>query len=162
MQHHPLDTAGTQLRELVTLFTTVFVETESLIRRFSLHLGELDNTFIHIGTRPKTESIDNYFNPSFKMFDHKNGIPIHGTGSPALATLGDVTPPSRVPTPLRGTPRSLRPYVYALMAFKHGKEFQTRQSKHRTRRMSIIADKEGPFAPALTVSTNQMIVNNNS
>lgn len=64
--------------------------------------------------------------------------------------LGDITPPSRVPTPLRGTPKSLRPYVYALMAFKHGRDFQAKQSTHRTRRLSQLAAREGPFAPALT------------
>lgn len=71
---------------------------------------------------------------------------------------GDITPPSRVPTPLRGTPKSLRPYVYALMAFKHGRDFQAKQSTHRTRRLSQLAAREGPFAPALTVSATPLLV----
>lgn len=76
-------------------------------------------------------------------------------GNPHLP--GDVTPPSRVPTPLRGTPKSLRPYVYALMAFKHGRAFQTKQSAHRTRRLSQLATQLGPFAPALTVRPTPLL-----
>jgi hypothetical protein len=88
------------------------------------------------------------------MFEHNHPVPVHG-GAPAPATPttpGDLTPPSRVPTPLRQTPKRLRPYVYALMAFKHGRDFQAKPSKHHTRRLSLIAAKEGPFAPTLTVS----------
>ncbi|KUJ15346.1 glycosyltransferase family 4 protein [Mollisia scopiformis] len=36
------------------------------------------------------------------------------------------------------------------MAFKHGRTFQTKQSAHRTRRLSQLATQLGPFAPALT------------
>lgn len=71
---------------------------------------------------------------------------------PLDASEESFTPPSRVPTPLRSTPKSLRPYVYALMAFKHGTPFQTKPSKLRTRRASLLVEKEGPFAPALMVS----------
>jgi len=67
---------------------------------------------------------------------------------------GHVTPPSRVSTPLRNTPKSLRPYVYALMAFKQGRSFQAKPSKHRSRRLSQLASAEGPFAPALIVSNS--------
>ncbi|PBP19434.1 trehalose synthase [Diplocarpon rosae] len=70
-------------------------------------------------------------------------------GVPLNASDGRITPPSRVPTPLRSTPKSLRPYVFALMAFKHGRHFQTKPSKLRARRASILAEKEGPFAPSL-------------
>jgi len=76
-------------------------------------------------------------------------------GNPHVA--GDITPPSRVPTPLRGTPKSLRPYVYALMAFKHGRDFQAKQSIHRTRRLSQLAARDGPFAPALTVCSTLLL-----
>ncbi|EKD13983.1 trehalose synthase [Drepanopeziza brunnea f. sp. 'multigermtubi' MB_m1] len=68
---------------------------------------------------------------------------------PLDALEGTTTPPSRVPTPLRSTPKSLRPYVYALMAFKHGAHFQAKPSKLRAHRASLLAEKEGPFAPAL-------------
>ena len=60
--------------------------------------------------------------------------------------------PSGVRTPLRHTTKSLRPYVYALMAFKHGRKFQTHPSVHRTRRLSEVVEREGKFAAALTVS----------
>ena len=89
------------------------------------------------------------------MFETKQPIPdhlappAHAGGVTALA--GDITPPSRIPTPLRGTPKRLRPYVSALRAFKHGRNFQAKPSKHHTRRNSMIAEKEGPFAPTLTV-----------
>jgi hypothetical protein len=82
------------------------------------------------------------------MFQHK---PLHLLPSASSLSPGDVTPPSRVPTPLRQTPKSLRPYVYALMAFKHGRSFEAKPSAHRARRLSQLASKEGPFAPALTV-----------
>jgi hypothetical protein len=62
-------------------------------------------------------------------------------------------PPTRVPTPVRQAPKRLRPYVYALMAFKHGQKFQTKPSVHRSRRLSELIEKEGPFAPTLTVSS---------
>ncbi|KAG4438926.1 hypothetical protein IFR05_005606 [Cadophora sp. M221] len=65
------------------------------------------------------------------------------------ASDGAITPPSRVPTPLRSTPKSLRPYVWALMAFKNGARFQAKPSKQRARRASLLAEKEGPFAPSL-------------
>jgi hypothetical protein len=61
-------------------------------------------------------------------------------------------PPTRTPTPLRQAPKRLRPYVYALMAFGHGQKFQTKPSAHRSRRLSELVEREGPFAPALTVS----------
>lgn len=82
------------------------------------------------------------------MFEHK---PLHLLQSSGSFASGDVTPPSRVATPLRQTPKSLRPYVYALMAFKHGRRFQTKPSTHHARRLSELASKLGPFAPALTV-----------
>jgi hypothetical protein len=88
------------------------------------------------------------------MFEHKHPSPAHTGGSGTLSVTsldGAVTPPSRIPTPLRQTPKKLRPYVYALMAFKHGRDFQAKPSKHHTRRLSLIAAKEGPFAPTLTV-----------
>jgi hypothetical protein len=37
------------------------------------------------------------------------------------------------------------------MAFKHGRSFEAKPSAHRARRLSQLATKEGPFAPALTV-----------
>jgi len=87
------------------------------------------------------------------MFDFNHSKPIHPhsalSGVPLNASDGAITPPSRVPTPLRSTPRSLRPYVWALMAFKHGARFQTKPSKLRARRASLLAEKEGPFAPSL-------------
>lgn len=89
------------------------------------------------------------------MFDFKHAPHPHSalSGVPLSVSDGDVTPPSRVPTPLRSTPKSLRPYVWALMAFKHGRHFQTKPSKLRVRRASILAEKEGSFAPSLMVST---------
>lgn len=89
------------------------------------------------------------------MFDFKHAPhpPSALSGVPLSVSDGDITPPSRVPTPLRTTPKSLRPYVWALMAFKHGRHFQTKPSKLRTRRASILAEKEGLFAPSLMVST---------
>ncbi|KAF4625233.1 hypothetical protein G7Y89_g12932 [Cudoniella acicularis] len=84
-------------------------------------------------------------------------MPTSNQHSSLLAVKGDASPsdsessvPSRDPTPLRKTPRSLRPYVYALMAFKHGQSFQRKSSAHRTRRVSEVVQKEGKFAAALT------------
>jgi hypothetical protein len=66
---------------------------------------------------------------------------------------GIETPVQRVPTPLRHTPKSLRPYVYALMGFRHGREFKTQPSVHRTRKMGEVLEKDGKFAAALAVRT---------
>jgi len=90
------------------------------------------------------------------MFTHK---PLHLLPSASPFSSGDVTPPSRVPTPLRQTPKSLRPYVYALMAFKHGHSFEAKLSTHRARLLSQLASKEGSFAPALTVSNFTVVFN---
>ncbi|KAK0110556.1 hypothetical protein ONS96_002161 [Cadophora gregata f. sp. sojae] len=84
-------------------------------------------------------------------FNHSESVHPNSTlsGVPSNSADGAMTPPSRVPSPLRSTPRSLRPYVWALMAFKNGARFQTKPSKTRARRASLLADKEGPFAPSL-------------
>ena len=92
-----------------------------------------------------------YWIPIGTMLEHKRH---HLLPSVPSFSSGDITPPSRVPTPLRQTPRSLRPYVYALMAFKHGRSFESKVSTHRARRLSQLASKEGPFAPALTVCSH--------
>ena len=60
-------------------------------------------------------------------------------------------------TPLGQHPKKLRPYIHALMAFKHGRKFHTNPSLHRRRALSELAEEEGPFAPALTVSYNSSI-----
>lgn len=61
---------------------------------------------------------------------------------------GYITPPAREPTPLRLAPKSLRPYVRALLTFKSGHEFQSKPSVHLTRRLGEIQKDEGDFAAA--------------
>jgi len=89
------------------------------------------------------------------MFNNKH---LQTIKSDVSLSPGNVTPPSRVPTPLRLAPKSLRPYLMAFMAFKHGKEFQLKPSMHRTRRLSELNEKEGKFAAALTVSITHTLL----
>jgi hypothetical protein len=77
---------------------------------------------------------------------------LHPLQIEASSANGNATPPTREPTPLRLASKSLRPYVYALMAFKHGRKFQTKPSTHRSRRLSELTEKEGKFAASLSVS----------
>jgi hypothetical protein len=59
-----------------------------------------------------------------------------------------VMSPHREPTPLQLAPKSLRPYLKALLSFKNGHEFQSKPSVHRMRRRSELAEKEGNLAAA--------------
>ncbi|TVY25528.1 Trehalose phosphorylase [Lachnellula hyalina] len=52
--------------------------------------------------------------------------------------------------PTKHTPKSLRPYVWAMIAFKKGHDFQRRSSIHHARRVSETVQSEGQFAAALT------------
>lgn len=51
-----------------------------------------------------------------------------------------------------GRPKSLRPFILSIMAFKHGRKFSKTTSAHLERRLSSAAETEGRFGPALTVS----------
>ncbi|KAH7125028.1 hypothetical protein B0J13DRAFT_647177 [Dactylonectria estremocensis] len=57
---------------------------------------------------------------------------------------GYSTPPHK---PCR--PKSLRPFILSIMAFKKGCKFSTATSVHRKRQMRTIVEKEGHFGPAL-------------
>jgi len=60
-------------------------------------------------------------------------------------------PPERSDSPHWHQPKSLRPFVHAIMAFEKGRKFSTGTSVHRKRQMSTLVEKEGHFGPALTV-----------
>lgn len=80
------------------------------------------------------------------MFSHGH---LHGTidhGTPRVE--GVVTPSVREPTPLRLAPKSLRPYLRALLSYKNGHDFQSKPSIHLTRRRSELAEKGETFAAA--------------
>ncbi|KAJ4123945.1 hypothetical protein NW765_006990 [Fusarium oxysporum] len=49
-----------------------------------------------------------------------------------------------------GRPKSLRPFILSIMAFKHGRKFTKTTSAHLERRLSSAAETEGQFGPALT------------
>jgi hypothetical protein len=49
-------------------------------------------------------------------------------------------------------PRSLRPFIISIMAFKQNRKFSTTTSVHRRLSLSSAAEKEGRFSLALTVS----------
>ncbi|WKT52466.1 hypothetical protein QSH57_002980 [Fusarium oxysporum f. sp. vasinfectum] len=49
-----------------------------------------------------------------------------------------------------GRPKSLRPFILSIMAFKHGRKFSKTTSAHLERRLSSAAETEGQFGPALT------------
>ncbi|KLP04678.1 related to CCG-9 trehalose synthase (clock-controlled gene-9) [Fusarium fujikuroi] len=49
-----------------------------------------------------------------------------------------------------GRPKSLRPFILSIMAFKQGRKFSKYTSAHRKRRLTSAAEKEGQFGPALT------------
>lgn len=48
-------------------------------------------------------------------------------------------------------PKSLRPFILSVMAFKKSRKFSRPTSVHRKRQMSTTAEAEGQFGPALTV-----------
>ncbi|KAF5697502.1 Trehalose phosphorylase [Fusarium mundagurra] len=47
-------------------------------------------------------------------------------------------------------PKSLRPFILSVMAFKKSRKFSRPISVHRKRQMSTIGEEEGQFGPALT------------
>ncbi|SCO84437.1 probable CCG-9 trehalose synthase (clock-controlled gene-9) [Fusarium oxysporum] len=47
-------------------------------------------------------------------------------------------------------PKSLRPFILSVMAFKKSRKFSRPISLHRKRQMSTIGEEEGQFGPALT------------
>jgi hypothetical protein len=61
-------------------------------------------------------------------------------------------PPSKFHAGQSSRPKSLRPFIQSILAFKHGRKFSMTTSVHRKRRLSSAAEKEGQFSPALTVS----------
>lgn len=60
--------------------------------------------------------------------------------------------PSKFHAARSSRPKSLRPFILSIMAFKHGRKFSTTTSIHRNQRLSSAAEKDGQFSPALTVS----------
>ncbi|TAQ85383.1 hypothetical protein B7494_g6288 [Chlorociboria aeruginascens] len=52
-------------------------------------------------------------------------------------------------TPSSVRHKSLKPYVDAIVAFRRGRDFQSKPSLHRQRRLSEVIDKEGSFATSL-------------
>lgn len=72
------------------------------------------------------------------------------SGEPSPISSGSATP-STDPTAHRHRPKSLRPFIHAIMAFEKGRKFSTGTSVHRKRQMSTLVEKEGAFGPALTV-----------
>ncbi|KAK3346913.1 hypothetical protein B0T25DRAFT_290728 [Lasiosphaeria hispida] len=63
---------------------------------------------------------------------------------------GYSSPPPN-PLPKSHKPKSLVPFIDAIMAFEKGRKFSTGTSVHRKRQMSTLVEKEGHFGPALTV-----------
>ncbi|KAG7409726.1 Trehalose phosphorylase [Fusarium oxysporum f. sp. rapae] len=58
--------------------------------------------------------------------------------------------PSELNAGQSGRPKSLRPFILSIMAFKNGRKFSKSTSAHRKRRLSSAAETEGQFGPALT------------
>ncbi|EXA30969.1 hypothetical protein FOPG_17331 [Fusarium oxysporum f. sp. conglutinans race 2 54008] len=77
------------------------------------------------------------------------------SGLPILPSLEEPSrlndeSPSELHAGQSGRPKSLRPFILSIMAFKHGRKFSKTTSAHRKRRLSSAAEKEGQFGPALT------------
>ncbi|WAO87443.1 Glycos-transf-1 domain-containing protein [Fusarium falciforme] len=53
-------------------------------------------------------------------------------------------------------PKSLRPFILSVMAFKKSRQFSRPASVHRKRQMSTIAEAEGQYGPALTVGVSTL------
>ena len=65
---------------------------------------------------------------------------------------GIQTPECGIAMPLRHAPKSLRPYLLAVMTFKKSLDFQAKPSVHRENLIKSIVSNEGQFGAALTVS----------
>lgn len=122
--------------------------TSSLKYFYVLSASLRDPTFfVHIPQSQLHRQQPQLIHQLINMSEHKR-LPLRRGPSFELVSP---TPPNRVPTPIRLAPKSLRPYVTAIMQFGHGKKFQSKTSAHRTRRLSQLSDKEGHFVAALTV-----------
>lgn len=82
----------------------------------------------------------------------KDGIPhFLKLGGGRHSYDASASPPlSRTPTPLRNVPHKLRPYIHAIMAFRHGQDFQARPSVYQTGIDSEAGTDEAPAEVALT------------
>jgi len=78
--------------------------------------------------------------------------PSTSESSPIPSGHSSPTPDSFLPKSRK--PKSLRPFITAIMAFEKGRKFSTGTSVHRKRQMSTLVEKEGHFGPALTVCAN--------
>jgi len=85
----------------------------------------------------------------FEMAENLSG----GSVFDGIAHPSEADTPDRVSTPLKNTKHHLRPFIQAVMTFKHGHPFETKASAQRTRRLSAAVVEEGEFAASLTVST---------
>jgi len=65
---------------------------------------------------------------------------------------GTGTPTHELPS-LPLAPKSLRPYVLAILAFPRKREFQRRASIHEQQVVHKLEEEKGELAAALTVST---------
>jgi hypothetical protein len=70
----------------------------------------------------------------------------------AKSHSGVQTPDSGLATPLRYAPKTLRPYLLAVMAFNKSREFEGKPSVHRKELIKSVIAKEGQFGAFLTVS----------
>lgn len=75
--------------------------------------------------------------------DNASSSPQSGAATPTIHSVSKLV--------LHNTPKSLRPYVYAVMAFKKGHRFQRRGSVSEKNRISQMVQEEGKFAAALKV-----------
>lgn len=107
----------------------------------------LTYTSIYCGFKNNTQSHHKSVS-AITMFKHNLQRPVQDKQS---SESGANIPPARLPTPLRHTPKHLRPYVWAVMAFKNGSDFHARLSKHRSSRLNAVVKKEGNFTTALSV-----------
>jgi len=76
------------------------------------------------------------------------------TSEPSPIPSGHSSPTPDSFLPKSRKPKSLRPFIAAIMAFEKGRKFSTGTSVHRKRQMSTLVEKEGHFGPALTVCAN--------
>ncbi|PNP74454.1 hypothetical protein FNYG_12210 [Fusarium nygamai] len=98
--------------------------------------------------QPLTAEPGPILTPKASSTGTESGLPIP-TSLEEPSHLNDESP-SEFHAEQSGRPKSLRPFILSIMAFKHGRKFSKTTSAHRKRRLSSAAEKEGQFGPSLT------------
>ncbi|KAK4120614.1 glycosyltransferase family 4 protein [Parathielavia appendiculata] len=85
--------------------------------------------------------------PTLQIIDRG---PVRSLASPEPSSAPSIGVATPIDHPHQLHPKSIRPFVQAVMAFEKGRKFSTGTSVHRKRQMSTVTEKEGQFGPHLT------------